>query len=125
MESVSMSEVDEKAGRGAGVRGELLGHVDNVSKTTIEGWAVDKGFPDSAVALRFLDNGTVIGQMLANRPRPGLKEAGIGNGRNAFVFIIPGGLSPVRAHVIEVQRVADGAPVPNSPWTVEAAIRKD
>ena len=52
-----MSEVDEKAGARSGRRGELLGHVDTVSKTTIEGWAVDKGFPDSAVALRFLDIG--------------------------------------------------------------------
>lgn len=119
-----MSQTDEKAGAQPAAHGPLLGHVDTVTKTTVEGWAADQSNPDWAVALRILDNGAQIGQILANRPRVGLKEAGIGNGRNAFVFNIPGSLSPLKKHVIEVLRVADGAPVPNSPWTVEAAVRK-
>ena len=59
-------------------------------------------------------------EVLANQFRPDLKEAGIGDGCHAFSVTVPGGLTPQRRHLIEVQRAADGQLLPNAPLLLEA-----
>jgi hypothetical protein len=96
----------------------LLGHVDNVSRERIEGWAQDEAALDAPVSLRMLDHGIVIGQVLADRYREDLQQAGIGDGRHGFSLIVPGGLSPLVPHAIQIQRVCDGQPLQPARATV-------
>jgi hypothetical protein len=101
------------------------GHLETASRGVIEGWAWDGAQPDAPVALQILDNGAMIGQVLANRYRRDLEKAGIGTGRHSFVFNIPGGLSPEIRHVIHVRMAADGRDIDHSPWVIEASTRFD
>ncbi len=98
--------------------GKLLGCLDQVGPEWIRGWARDTAAPDFPVRLRVLDNGVALGEVVADRYRPDLADAGIGNGRHSFDIAVPGGFPPSAQHVIQVQRAADGQDVPNSPWTL-------
>jgi autotransporter-associated beta strand protein len=104
--------------------GRLFGHLDQVSEAAIEGWAWDAAFPDAPVTLRILDNGVTIGEVVADRPRPDvMRNAGLGNGRNGFRFVVPDGLSPWTHHTIRVVRAADDAELANSPMALGVAVR--
>ena len=101
--------------------GVLRGALDMTTREQIAGWAQDSAAPDTPVALQILDNGMTIARVLANRARADLADAGIGSGRHSFDIIIPGGLSPLARHVIQVRREADGAELQGSPVVIEAA----
>ena len=105
----------------AAPQGNLRGRLDLATRERIIGWAQDAAAPETPVALQILDNGTPIARVLANIARADLAEAGIGSGRHSFDVIIPGGLSPLVRHVIQVRREADGAEMPGSPAVIEAA----
>jgi glycosyltransferase involved in cell wall biosynthesis len=98
----------------------LRGHLDTVTRDRISGWAtgLEDGVP---VALQVLDNGRPIARVLSNLYRPDLEAAGIGNGRHGFDVAVPGGLSPLSRHVIQVRREADGSELTGSPWLIEAS----
>lgn len=93
----------------------LAGHIDHADRHSLTGWAMDPARPGEAVELELVLDGVVVGSFLADRHRPDLAAAGMGDGRLAFQIQIPGGLSPHAARRLEVRRVADGAPVPGSP----------
>lgn len=98
----------------------LDGHLDEVSHTKICGWARDPA-RDRPVRLRVFDNDVPIGEVIANRYRADLAEAGIGNGRHAFELIVPGGLSPSVHHTIRVQRLEDATELRQSPREIGVA----
>ena len=52
----------------------------------ISGWARDELRPDTAVPLVIYVDDRVIGNVLVNRYREDLNDAGIGNGHHAFEF---------------------------------------
>ncbi len=99
---------------------EMRGALDLCTRDRIAGWAYSQG-SDAPVALQILDNGVPIARVLANDSRPDLPGAGIGTGRHAFDLLIPGGLSPLTRHVIDIRRDSDGARLPGSPAVIEAA----
>lgn len=92
----------------------LSGYLDTVSRAQLTGWARAEG-TDVPVALQVLDRGVVIGEVVADRPRP---DIGIACG---FAFDVPGGLSPLERHLIEVRRRDDRALLRNAPWMLDAA----
>ena len=104
---------------------QWAGYLDVASRELIAGWSWDAGHPDDPVALQVLDNGELIGRMLANRYRLDLETAGLGKGGCAFELRVPGGLSPHVRHTIHVQREADGQDVPGSPRVIEASTGFD
>jgi hypothetical protein len=67
------------------------------------------------------DNGEVIAKVIANRYRKDLEAASIGKGRHGFSGTIPGGLTPLRRHVIEVLGELDGCEMPSSPVVIPAS----
>ena len=99
----------------------LHGMLDVATRGQIKGWARSEAHPDQPVALQILDNGVPIARVLANRHRADLRAAGFGDGRHAFEFTIPGGLSPLGRHVISVRCELDGHDLPGSPMVIEAA----
>jgi hypothetical protein len=96
-----------------------LGYLDRATRSTIEGWAF-AGAGEGPVRLAILVNGAVVGQTVADRYRADLEAAGIGNGRHAFRFALPHGLSPDIAHRIEVRREDDWSVLKGAPAMLEA-----
>jgi len=96
------------------------GNLDLVSRDRIEGWAQDADQPDASIRLRILDNKNLLVELSADQYRADLEEAGIGNGRHAFSFTVPGGLAPDLRHLIEVQFADDGHALSSSPHILEA-----
>jgi glycosyltransferase involved in cell wall biosynthesis len=101
------------------------GSLDRATREIIEGWAWDERTPDEPLTLAVLDNGELIARVIANGYRADLANGSLGDGRHAFTLVVPGGLSPLRRHVIEVVSERDGCPIPGSPVVIEAAGRFD
>lgn len=97
------------------------GSLDTVTRERLEGWAWDPRAPEAPMSLSVLDNGEVIAKLVANRYRKDLEGAGVGNGRHGFSLTIPGGLSPLKRHVIQVLGAADGCELPGSPVVIPAS----
>ena len=91
--------------------GALRGYVDLVSVDCIAGWAQNVDHPEAPVCLDIYAGGRLIGQMLANRYRADLEQAGMGSGRHSFKFTPPAGLG-FTPDAVEVRRSLDGAPLP-------------
>jgi autotransporter-associated beta strand protein len=98
-------------------------HLDLVSHDRIEGWVQDAAAPDARVVVRILDNGRMIGRVLADGFRQDLAQAGIGDGRHSFSFQIAPGLSLCTRHVIEVLREVDAGALDASPKVLEPIAR--
>src|SRR5262245_8793143 len=67
----------------------LRAHIEVCDETRISGWAVSVDDPQAKLRLAVLHRGTRIGECVADRFRPDLKEAGIGDGACAFEFVLP------------------------------------
>ena len=96
---------------------DLEGYVDVATHSRIEGWARVSGSV-KPVRLQIVDNGVVLGEILADKARPDVGAA------CGFRFDIPGGLSPLERHVLEVRRVTDGAALGNTPWMMDQKEQK-
>ncbi len=94
---------------------DFVGQLGLVSRDRIEGFAWNPSQPDTPVPLLILDNGRVIGSVLANLARLDLLDNGIGDGRHGFDLRMPGSLSPLEEHVIQIVREEDGAELPGAP----------
>src|SRR5580658_8994187 len=99
---------DTMSGAVGAAESRWRGHLDLVRRDLIAGWALDEARPECPVVLRILDNGMPLGEVCAEEYREDLKAAGIGAGRCAFSFNVPGGLAPETRHLIEVRRADDG-----------------
>src|SRR5208283_391994 len=72
----------------------VTGAVDVCREGCVEGWAWDKKTPDLALLVSILRDGIPIGTIVAEDYREDLAAAGIGNGKHAFRFSLPGGGPP-------------------------------
>ena len=90
--------------------GTLRGYVDLVSTECIAGWAQNLEHPEAPVCLDVFVGGRLIGEVLANRYREDLKQAGLGSGHHSFAFAPPAGLA-FTPEAVELRRSLDGAPL--------------
>ncbi len=86
--------------------GALRGSIDAVGAHCIAGWAQTADHPEAPVCLDIYADGTLIGQVLANRYREDIAETGLGSGHHGFAFASTLDLS---ACTIDVRRSHDGA----------------
>lgn len=95
--------------------GALRGSVDLVEGGRVYGWAQHDARPEVPVCLKLLLDGTVVAQVLANRYRPDLWQAGLGSGCHAFEMALPETLlaQTLSPQALRVRRIADGAELPN------------
>jgi hypothetical protein len=107
------------ASPGAPPHAKLLGYVDQAGHAGITGWAYLPAHPDEAVELEVLDGQGVIARILADRYRPDLAQAGIGNGRHGFELTFAQPLPENRTHTIRVRR-AGGPELARSPISLPA-----
>jgi hypothetical protein len=54
---------------------ELTGHVDEISRSRVEGWVFDSEHPGEPVSVSIFVNGIHRGSCLASRPRPDLRQS--------------------------------------------------
>jgi hypothetical protein len=97
--------------------GELRGFVDLVSLERIEGWAQNSDHPEAPVCLDIYIDARLAGQVLANRYREDLDEAGFGSGCHAFAFTPTRGIG-FDPQTVEVRRSLDGAVLTRSTCAV-------
>lgn len=97
--------------------GALRGSIDRVENGRVYGWAQHAERPEVPVCLEVLLNGTVVAQVLSNRRRADLWQAGLGSGCHAFEVTLPEVLQRhAHAHgmqTLRVRRSADGVELPN------------
>jgi glycosyltransferase involved in cell wall biosynthesis len=103
----------------------LRGKLDNVSLTSVRGWAWETDFPDTPVSLILTVNNEVVGRYLADRYRKDLEVAGIGSGKHSFNMELDRPLSNLMSYDIRVRREGDGMSVPGSPRRLDAAVGFD
>jgi VCBS repeat-containing protein/autotransporter passenger strand-loop-strand repeat protein/autotransporter-associated beta strand protein len=89
----------------------LRGYLELVGTNCIAGWAQNPENPEAPVCLDIYSGGRLIGQTLANGYREDLERAGLGSGRQGFMFTPPAGLN-VSPDLVEVRRSVDGADLP-------------
>lgn len=99
----------------------IIGRIDEAGRTGLRGWACDGRRPHQAVSLFILQNGVLLGRVLANRFRQDLLDAGVGDGRHGFDLPFNDPLSPLRPHEIRVLVEETGDDLPHSPWIVQPA----
>ena len=101
------------------VPGVLLGSIDAIGVTRLEGWADDgSGHP---VAVELVVDGVVLPPLLADRHRDDLAAAGFGDGRRGFLVSLSPPLDLRRRHLVRVCRALDGADLPGSPVLLDSA----
>ena len=88
--------------------GALRGCIDLTSPDCIAGWAQNVDHPEAPVCLDVYIDDRLVGQVLANRYRSDLQQAGFGSGCHSFEFAPPQGfgISPLS---VQVRRSFDGA----------------
>jgi hypothetical protein len=79
------------------------GSLDSVEDSVVTGWAWDQQHPNICLTVAVYGDDQLLGTALADRFRPDLASAGIGDGNHAFVFRIPGKLSEGKMHSIEAR----------------------
>lgn len=103
----------------------LQGHLDEIQRGLLRGWAFDPAISDARVSLLITADGVLLGRVLANRLRPHLHATGQTDGRHGFELSVVPPLSPLKSHVIAVRREQDGAHVPGSPAVLAKAAHFD
>jgi hypothetical protein len=99
-----------------GIPEAIRGSLDGVVDSEVGGWAFDAASSTSLVDVEVLIDGEVVGRALADRYRPDLAEAGIGDGRCAFALSIAvddwrdGLPHEVRARATGTDLELDGSP---------------
>ena len=97
----------------------MIGHLDRIDATGLQGWARDTEEPDHPVTLLVLLDDTLVARVLANAYRRDVEQAGFGRGRHGFAVDLNGQLRPGHRHVIDILREPDGARLPGAPWTIQ------
>ncbi len=68
---------------------KLHGYIDRADSEEIVGWVWDPSSPEERVRLVVSENEAVLATTLADIFRPGLEEAGVGDGHHVFRIKVP------------------------------------
>ena len=101
------------------------GHIDNVSRQQIEGWAADDASPEQSIDISILVNDRRVAQVLCDQPREDLRRTRqYGAGRHGFLFRFPEPLSEKTEVRVTVLFSETGAPLARGDWLVDDAGAK-
>ncbi len=96
----------------------LIGHLDHADISHISGWARDAGDPTKRLELEVYDGDRFITRLIADRPRPDLAAAGVGDGHYGFWTPLPREMFPFSVHLLSVRFRETGVDLRNSPKPV-------
>lgn len=105
-------------GAGPGDTYGFQGSLDDANCGKISGWLWDPSHPETRLYVDLYEGSTLLGRTVANRFRPDLSTAGIGDGAYAYVFDTPLSLRDGAAHLVSVVVAGTGASPGNSPRTL-------
>lgn len=91
---------------------EIRGFVDSVTGTQIDGWAFESAQPTERVVVDLRLDGATVATSVADRHRPDLIRAGIGDAFHGFRFPLRPAWAERRADLLVVARGAEGGEVP-------------
>lgn len=99
-------QADPRAGQA------VRGYVDSVTTGAIDGWAFEPANPTERVVVELRLDGRTLATTVADRHRPDLVRAGIGDAFHGFRFTLKPGWAERRADLSAVARSMEGAEVP-------------
>lgn len=99
----------------------IEGQVDALTNAGVHGWARDPAEPRRRVELFAWWDGRFHGRLLANRLRPDLVQAGLGDGRHGFQVAVPDALADGRPHHLRLCST-DGTDIRGSPFAVTSVV---
>ncbi|MCQ8279442.1 Hint domain-containing protein [Acetobacteraceae bacterium KSS8] len=99
----------------------IRGHLDQVGKGIVRGWAWNADRPDEPVAVQIFRDNRLLARVVANLYRPDLAKAEFGDGRHGFEIDLGLALAPTARHVVHAVVEATGQTLGNSPLVLEAA----
>jgi hypothetical protein len=105
---------------GAAAAPGFQGTLDRADLERIAGWAWDANHPDQRIRVEILEGGHLIAAVTADAFRPGLLEAGKGDGCHSFALATPRGLRDGRQHRISARVTGQAKELNQSPRTLEA-----
>jgi hypothetical protein len=95
------------------------GHVDNVSRQQIEGWAADDAAPEQPIDISILVNGRRVAKVLCDQPREDLRRTKqYGSGNHGFLFQFPEPLSEGTEARVTVLFSETASPLVRGDWLV-------
>ncbi len=97
----------------------LQGYIDEASSSRITGWVWNPQQPDSPITLDLADGDTRLARVMANQYRSDLRQAGIGDGRHAFLVPLGEELLASARNVLHLRFAETGTEVPGSPVIIE------
>jgi GT2 family glycosyltransferase len=95
----------------------MTGHIDRFGPTIIDGWITDPDHPSRHPAFHILEDGCVVGTIVADLWRTDLQEVRQGDGRWGFTALPPAALADGRDHVVTLA-LPDGRALLPGPITV-------
>lgn len=98
------------------------GVLQNVTCTAVTGWAWDQDFPDTPITVTITRDGAPPVTVLADRFRPGLANAGKGDGRHGFVLPIPAAWKDGTPQVVRARFENLGSNLAESPRLLQCGI---
>ena len=97
----------------------LIGSIDEADRTRMRGWVRSGLSPDAPVCLLLTADDRLLERVVANRHRPDLQAAGIGDGRFGFDVALRPPLDPTRAWLIHLRAEGSGQDMPGSPFRLD------
>src|SRR5579862_2210515 len=97
----------------------LAGHIEEASDREIKGWVWNRQQPEKRITIDVIVGDTRLAKAIADRYRPDLQQAGIGDGQHAFAVRLGEGVLPSARNVVHVRCADTGMEVPGSPVIIE------
>jgi hypothetical protein len=79
------------------------GYVDKITRSVVQGWALDTENPDRSVEVLVFVNGVMVARTTANLPRPDLAAQNLGSGHNGFSTYLPFRLDTASTQTVQIK----------------------
>ncbi|MGA0556350.1 putative Ig domain-containing protein [Larkinella sp. VNQ87] len=99
----------------APVSGSFDGYIYGADCGSFRGWAWDRNKPNAVVSVDIFDNGNLIATLPAGDFRLDLLNAGKGNGKHAFQFVLPESLKDGLPHTLSAKVTGSNFTLKDSP----------
>jgi GT2 family glycosyltransferase/glycosyltransferase involved in cell wall biosynthesis len=89
----------------------IRSNLEGVKEGCIFGWVHDDLNPSETLRVGIYENGTVLGETVANQHRNDLEDAGVGNGYCAFSMMLPDHIFDGMKHELSVVELESGTTI--------------
>ncbi len=93
------------------------GYVDKITRSVVQGWALDTENPDRSVEVLVFVNGVMVARTTANLPRPDLAAQNLGSGHNGFSTYLPFPLDTASTQTVEIKFANTNDIIPRGTFT--------